>query len=686
MAKDLVFEIGTEEIPARFMTDALAALKAAAADELEKERIRVRRVDTYGTPRRLVLFLRDVPDRQDDLCEEFKGPAWKNCFDVNGYPTRAAEGFAKSRGVDVSDLIRKPSGNVDYAFAQKSASGLPVEEVLPALLTRVAGKLVFPKNMFWSDPTVRFARPIRWILCLLGDKVIPVELSGVKSGRVTRGHRFMGCSAVEVPDAASYLSVLYDQSVIVDQEKRREKMLAAIASIERELGGTVELEDGLVEENLYLVEYPVPFAGKFDPKYLLLPEEVLITSMKVNQKYFPVRSSSGKLMAMFVGVSNNKPATMDLIREGNERVLRARLEDAAFFWQEDLKKPLSARLDGLKQVVYQEKLGSVYDKTQWMTGYAVWLADQLNLGAEKTLVQRAAQLSKTDLITQMVGEFPELQGVMGRAYAKENGEDPRVALALEEQYLPRSAGDKVPTDIVGALVGLAERIFSMVGAYKLGFRPSGSQDPYGLRRAVRCVNEILWALKIDLDMGKALDEACRTLSLDEEAQKSLREYVASRTFGQLKEQGFPHDLVALAADAEGSNPWQGLCLLKAYSSVSAQAWFAGLREAAGRVKNILAKAPSRPETVDAQLFKIDAEKGLWNAVETLREPIAQDVAECRWNDLMERLAGLAPAVAAFFDQVMVMDDDAAVRDNRLALLLHCDRLFSLVGDLSRAGK
>lgn len=684
MNRNLILEIGTEEIPARFMKKVLQDLQDFTAAEFQKERIECGQIESFATPRRLVLSVKALAERQSDLKEDFKGPAWKACFDASGSPSRAAQGFAKGRGIAVEDLECRPVGNVDYAFAVISQEGRPVEAVLPDVLLRVISKLTFPKNMYWHEPSVRFARPVRWILCLLGNDVVPFTWNGLASGRTSRGHRFLGAKTVDVKNADAYLTTLYDEYVIVDQNKRQEKMLSGIANLERSLGGHVELAPELVEENLYLVEYPVPFAGSFDARYLEIPEEVLITSMKVNQKYFPVRSAEGTLLPCFVAVSNNRPASMDLVREGNERVLRARLDDAVFFWEEDLKLPLSALVEKLHDVVYQEKLGSVYDKVLWMGQCVAALADKLGLTEEKPLVERAARLSKSDLVTFMVGEFPELQGVIGRAYAEKNGEDPRVALALEEQYLPRSADGELPSDVVGALVGLAERLFTMIGAYKVGLHPTGSQDPYGLRRAIRCINAILWGLKLDLDFLELLRQQAATMELSSEQCDALVEFVTSRTFGQFKEQGFDHDLVDLATTVTGHNPWQSLQLLKAFVKVRNEDWFAALITAAVRVKNILAKSEPVNKAVDSSCFVKDAERNLSEAANRLETALPDVLARHDWNQLMELLASLSPAVTAFFDDVMVMDDDEAIRTNRLALLEQCHRLFVQAGDLSKA--
>ena len=681
---NLVLEIGTEEIPSRFMTKALEDLALAAESELSDARIDHGAINAYGTPRRLVLSIKAIADRQRDLEESFKGPAWSNAFDGTGNPTRAAVGFAKSKGIEVENLEKRDVDGTPYVFAVVSEVGSSSMSLLPELLCRVINKLSFPKSMYWKKSSVRFARPIRWILCLLGGKVIPFELNGITSGNLTKGHRFMGAPSIKVDKESSFMEKLFDNYVIVDQDKRKEKMLSAIAVLEKEIGGGADKDPDLVEENLFLVEYPVPFFGSFDKKYLDMPEEVLITTMKHHQKYFPIRDKSGKLMPYFIGVSNNRAVSMDTIREGNERVIRARLEDASFFWNEDRKKSLAQRVDELKKVVYQEKLGSVYDKVMAVAELSRFICDKLGHSELSCLVERAAIIAKSDLLTNMVGEFPELQGVMGREYAKRDGEDARVALAMYEQYLPRFAGDELPSDIVGALLGLGERIYNMVGAYKTGFRPSGSQDPYGLRRAARCINEIIWGTNLDLDLDETLSHAGEALGLDPDGMDELISFVRQRLLVQLKEKGFSHELSELSVAVVGKKPLQTLKYLNALNSVRLEEWFSNLTSSAVRVSNILSKnGDERASSVDTSLFSLEQERELYSQIEARAPMVASAIQDQNWDGLMEILAGLSPAVTDFFDGVMVMDKDDAIRGNRLALLMECDSLFKEIGDISR---
>ena len=686
--KNLLLEIGTEEIPSRFIPDALRSLKERAEAAMSANRLAFRDVRTYATPRRLTLIITNVSDTQTEQVEEFKGPALANSYDQNGIPTRAALGFAKSKGVDVGDLKEIDVNGVKYIAAVIRQESKQALDVLPEILSGLIAGLTFPKSMYWDNSGVRFARPVRWIVALADDKVIPFTFGGVQSGRKTSGHRFMGRRVIEIPNASEYLDLLYDNNVILDQEKRLQKMKALIAALQKDFDGNyeAELDPAILEENLYLVEYPVPFIGSFDKKYLDIPEEVLTTSMKKNQKYLAVRNrdKKGKLAHYFVGVSNNLVPNMNIIREGNERVLRARLEDAAFFWEEDRKIPLASFVERLKSVTYQEKLGSMYDKVMLTRKLALWICHTYGEHDIASLVDRAAYLSKADLVTSMVFEFPELQGVMGREYAKASGEDPRVSLALHEQYLPQFAGDKTPTDDVGAVLGIAERVQIITACHKVGLEPTGSQDPYALRRAARCINEILFARRYNFSVSDMLNEACRINEVNEETKAKILEFVRQRLLIQLKERGYSHELATLGVNAAGDVPYQALRLIETLNAVKAEEWFSALANSAVRVKNILTKnAKSVPDAEPEEgLLKVDAERELYAELARISGAVDEAVKVYDWQGLAKMLAELSPVIAKFFDGVMVMDKDEAVRNNRLSLLKKCNALFMTAGDLS----
>lgn len=679
--RDYILEIGTEEIPAGFVSWALEEILGIAKTEFETRRLNFDSMKSFATPRRIVLYVRDLAEKQEDLTEELKGPTWQQAFDANDLPTKAAKGFAKSKNVSVDDLQKRNVGGTDFAVAVLKKEGLPSAEVLKEAAPAVIRRLVFPKNMYWDETFVRFARPIRWILSLFGSDVVPFSYGTLEAGRVTRGHRFMGSRKIEIKSTDEYFGKLFDNSVIIDPEKRREKMLAGISAIEKEIAARAELDEALVEENLYLVEYPVPFAGRFDESFLEMPEEVLTTTMKHHQRYFPVRDEQGTLKPYFIGISNNRATNMAVVREGNERVLKARLTDAAFFWKEDLQIPLHRRVEKLKNIVHQEKLGSVYDRTMNIQAIAVALCDQNGWSDIRPLAERAAYLSKADQVTAMVYEFAELRGVMGREYAKRSGEDERVALAIYEQYLPAYAGDVTPSDQVGAVLGIADRLDTIAGGFKASLEPTSSQDPYGLRRAARTINEIIWALELDLDLEAAARTAAAVYELDDPGVNGILDFLRQRLQNQVREKGYPHDLTSLALSVIWQRPLQVLRFLDSFAAVRDAEWFRGLVTAAVRVRNILARAEEPTGAPDEKLFVEDAERSLWNAVEEIRVPAEKAVAECEWEDLTRLLARLEPPVTAFFDDVLVMTDDEKLRHNRLSLLRQTENLFAAVGDL-----
>ena len=680
--RDLLLEIGCEEIPARFIPKALEAIQAGAMELFKEKRIQHGEMAVFGTPRRLTLYVKGVGESQSDIEEKFRGPQRALAFDENGTPTKAAVGFAKGKKITPEELTIESVDGVDYVFALVKEKGEAVELILPALLENLIKGLVFPKSMYWHNPSVRFARPVRWIVCLLGDQPLTITFGNVTSGKNTRGHRFMGAPCLEIPSPSVYSQRLADSYVLIDPADRRKKILDGISQIEKQINGKVDVAPELLEENTFLVEYPIPFYGEFEREFLEIPEEVLITTMQKNQRYFPVRDTDGKLMPYFVGVSNNKARDMSVVRNGNERVLRARLYDAAFFWKEDQAKTLESRVSDLERVLYQEELGSVLAKSERVRKQAGILAQEMGETSLTTRVDRAAFLSKADLVTGMVYEFPEVQGVMGREYAKKAGEPDRVALALYEQYLPRFAGDNLPTDKVGAILGLADRLDTLVAIHKIGLIPTGSQDPYGLRRAVRCINELIWGLSLDFDIHKMIQSVAKDLDVDAATTEKVLDFVKQRTTVQLRERGYLHGMVSLAVQSQGARPYQAMKMLEVIGAVCEEDWFASLIIASTRVRNILAKSEGQGTHISAELFNKEAEKHLFKALNELTPQLSAAVEQFDWQKVNELLLTLSPHIDLFFAEVMVMDDDVRVRENRLALLRQCKQLFDIIGDFS----
>lgn len=681
-ARDLLFEIGTEEIPARFMPKTLSDLRAFTKEEFDGASLEYGEISVRCTPRRIVLFVSALDEAQKDSVEVAKGPLKAQAFDADGNPTKAAEGFAKSKGISASELQVREIGKAEYVVAEIKRTGRLTAEILPAILERIINRLSFPKSMYWADPAIRFARPVRWIIALFGADVLNVSFGDVVSGTHSRGHRFMGAEQIEIKTPADYEPAMKKNFVMTDPEERRQEILKGIAELEKELNAKVDVDEALLEENVHLVEYPVVFYGSFDESFLEIPEEVLTLSMAKNQRYFPVRDASGKLRANFIGVSNNKAKNMQVVREGNERVLRARLYDASFFWNEDQKKDLDAYAEELKNVTYQVQLGSVHDKVQRVKSLALWLTEQLGKTELKNFVGRAASIAKADLVTNMVYEFADVQGVMGREYARRAGEPEEVALAIYEQYLPRNAGDDIPSGYVGAILGLSERADTIAAIFKIGLEPTSSQDPYGLRRAARCINEILWGLELDIDTQTLIEKAAEPLSLSRETLDKIAEFLKQRLQVQLREKGLAHEVVALSLQTVPSRPLQAYRMSQVLQKSSDAPWFGELVTAAVRVKNLLNKADDMGSDVDPQKFTSDAEHELYKKLSELTEGVRDSVSRNDWETLAASLAELAPVIAKFFNDVLVMDDDESVRKNRLALLAKAQELFLLVGDFS----
>ncbi|MDR1943914.1 MAG: glycine--tRNA ligase subunit beta [Synergistaceae bacterium] len=683
--RDLLFEIGTEEIPARFMTWAITELERMAAADLADLRVGYGKLKVTGTPRRIVLYAEDVAENQEGLEETVKGPPKTQALDGDGKFTPSALGFAKSRGADVSDLRFEEVKGVEYLFAVTRKSGKKTVDVLPDFLEGLLKKLVFPKNMYWNDPKVRFARPVRWIVALWDGELVPVSFGRVASGYGSRGHRFMGAPRVDIPIAKDYWSIMEREFVIVDCERRKRMILDGISAIEKETGGAADEDPELLEENAQLVEFPVPFLGSFEREFLDIPEEVLIATMKKNQRYFPIRDANGRLAPVFIGVSNNRAKDMSVVRDGNERVLRARLHDAAFFWKEDLQKPLESRLPQLEKLLYQERLGSIRDKSERVRSLASKVVGKMGWNEIAADVERAARLSKADLVTAMVFEFPEVQGVMGREYAKKGGENDAVANAVFEQYLPRFAGDELPKGREGAVIGVCDRADTIVAIHKVGLSPTGSQDPYGLRRAARCINEIAWGLEFDIDLEALFLEDAVLLDADSPVMDKVFSFYKNRLHNQLRERGHDHGAASLAVASQWGRPLQALRMLQAFDEVAGADWFASLVLSAVRVANILGKLPPSEAAevkLERALLSEQAESSLLAVLDKQSGIVGEALSKYDWKAVCEALADLSPAISGFFSDVMVMADDATARNNRLALLVMCKELFDSIGDFS----
>ncbi|NGZ73847.1 glycine--tRNA ligase subunit beta [Saccharibacillus alkalitolerans] len=682
MAKDLLLEIGLEEVPARFLRAAMDQLREKTEKWLEASRLGYDKVEAYATPRRLAVLARGVAEKQDDVNEEVKGPSRKIAQDANGEWTKAALGFARSQGVEASDFTFKEVGGVEYIYATKSLNGQEASALLPEGLKGIITSMTFPKNMRWGAYDFRFIRPIRWMVALFGEEVVPFEITDVASGRVSRGHRFLG-SETSIARAADYVEALRAEHVMVDTEEREKLILKQIRDLAEQKNWNIAIKEDLLEEVLFLVETPTALFGTFEESFLNIPQEVLITSMREHQRYFPVLDAEGKLLPFFVTVRNGDDKSLDVIAKGNEKVLRARLSDAKFFYEEDQKVQIKDALSKLENVVFHEELGSTGDKVRRIRQTADKIASLLNLDSEDAQdVSRAADICKFDLVTQMVYEFPELQGVMGEDYARKAGEKEAVARAVFEHYQPRFAGESVPSSIVGSVVSLADKTDAIVGFFGIGIIPTGSQDPYALRRQAAGIVQILLDHKLELTLDELFElsisvheQAGNLKRTPEEVRKDLHDFFELRV-KKLLSDTLRYDVVdAVIAAGFGDVPAvvsRGKALMNA---VLHEEDFKTTVESFTRTSNLAAKADGRE--VKPELFEGEPERELYEAWTRLHEQ--QDTGAFGKEDGMSAaqaeltaLSGLKQPITTFFDRVMVMAEDENVRANRLALLAAVD--------------
>jgi glycyl-tRNA synthetase beta chain len=685
MASELLLEIGTEEIPARFIPPALSEMAAAFGKLMEQERIAVAEISTWGTPRRLTLAAKGVATSQAEVAEEVIGPPKAVAFDAAGQPTAAAQGFAKAQGVTVAELSEVDTPRGVYLAVRKSAHGRPTFECLRELLPGFILGLSFPKSMRWGAGSLTFARPIHWLLARFGGLVVPFELEGVASGGVTYGHRFLAPGAREAADSAAYVAALKDARVIVDPGARGAFLEAELGEAAARVGGTVVPNPGLLEENTFLVEYPSVVCGNFEERFLALPDEVLITSMREHQRYFSLRGADGRLMPHFLAVNNTLARNPDLVRQGHERVLRARLSDAMFFFQEDQKVALEDRVDALKGVTFHSLLGTSHEKMERFRDLATILA-RIAAPEMEAAVRRAATLCKADIVTEMVGEFPSLQGVMGRIYAGLSGEPPEVAEAIFTHYLPRHADDDLPADTVGVLVGLADRLDTICGCFGVNLIPTGTADPYGLRRHALAVIRILRARELHLDLPEvvmaALDLLREKISrTPEETALEVLDFFQTRLQHLLLSEGYDHETIAAVLAAGGRDLVDAADKVQALHEVRQSPEFPALAVAFKRVINISREAEAGEVT--ELLFEYPQEKLLWEAAGLMETDVAAALTKRDYPGVCRALARLKGPVDAFFDQVLVMAEDLNVRRNRLTLLARISQTFLKMADFSR---
>jgi glycyl-tRNA synthetase beta chain len=684
VTKELLFEIGTEEIPAGFVSPALAAMARLCKELLDTYRIDAGTITTLGTPRRLVLVVADVAEIQRPETVEKIGPPVSVCLGPDGKPNEKAAGFAKGQGVAVEDLKRVTTDKGEYMAAVRADKGRPTREVLPEILTRLITDIPFKKSMRWMDQSVRFVRPVHWIVAVFGGEVVPVTFGNITSGNLTRGHRFHAPQSIAVNDAADYRKKIKEAFVIVDPDERRALVERQVAEVAASCGGAVLPNPGLVDEVVYLTEFPFAAAGIIPDKYLVLPRDVMVTAMRSHQRYFSVVNDKDQIVPRFITVNNTKPADISLVMRGNERVLAARLEDARFYFEEDLKVKLADRVEALKSVVFHSKLGTSYEKVMRFRELAGWLADRFAPDKKEDILL-AAYLAKADLDTGMVAQFPTLQGSVGREYALREGIKPSVAAAISEHYLPQGAKDPLPEGTEGTLVSLADKMDTICGFFGVGQTPTGAADPYALRRNTIAILNIIIGKGMRLSLLEFIDASVTALSgkitkTPAQTKIDVLDFFRGRLAGILIGEGYPADVVEAVLSVWMDDPVSSKKRAAALSGWKSRPEFVDLAGSIKRVANILkGKETGAP---DEALLTQDVEQRLLAAYRQALGEIDKLIVAEDFDSAMAALLKLKGPIDEFFNGVMVMDKDEKIRDSRLALLALVRSLFMKLGDFS----
>jgi glycyl-tRNA synthetase beta chain len=686
MVKDLLIEIGTEELPPKVLKTLSEAFAQGIREGLARTRLVSGEVKRYATPRRLAVLVGDLPTAQPDRRQERRGPALSAAFDKEGKPTPAAIGFARSCGVDVSKLQTLETEKGAWLVYLSTEPGAATADLIPSLVATALAGLPIPKRMRWADRDDEFVRPVHWLVLLFGAEVIPATLLGVAAGCQTRGHRFHHPEPITLPEPGAYATLLENEGrVIADFEVRRERIRTQAEAAARQAGGKAVIDPALLDEVTSLVEWPVALVGNFERRFLNVPAEALISTMQGNQKYFPVVDGAGRLLPHFITIANLESNDPGQIQAGNERVIRPRFSDAEFFWSQDRKQPLAERHEALKGVVFQQRLGSLYDKSERMAPLARFIAE--HSGGNADWAERAARLAKCDLLTRMVQEFPELQGIMGRYYAEHDGETKEVAKALEEHYRPRFAGDELPQTVTGRAVALADRLDTLLGIFAIGQAPSGAKDPFALRRAALGVLRILIEAAMNLDLEELLERAAGHFEPVLKAQTVVTpvfDFIMDRLHGYYLEQDFRPDAIDAVLSCRPTRPLDLDRRLRAVTAFRRLLEAESLAAANKRIRNILKQVEGvLPFQVRPDLLVEDAEQALAGRLVELSSEVIPLMATGLYSEALTRLAALREPVDRFFDQVMVMVDDTALRDNRIALLNELSSLFLRVADFSR---
>ncbi|MWJ29184.1 glycine--tRNA ligase subunit beta [Halomonas sp. ZH2S] len=683
-ATTLLLELGTEELPPTALDALSDALATGIHNGLKQAEVDFSSITAYATPRRLAVQVKELADKQPDRNVERRGPALAAAF-KEGVPTKAAQGFARSCGVGVDELIHLETDKGTWLGYREQQQGETIQTLLPEIIRQAIAALPVPKNMRWGASRVEFSRPVHWLVVLYGNEVVPTQALGLDAGRTTRGHRFHAPEAIELSHAENYVGVLEDAYVLVDRQRRRERIREQVLAEAEVQYAEAVIDEALLTEVSGLVEWPVALTGSFDERFLEVPAECLISSMKANQKYFHLLDADGKLKPLFITISNIDSHDPQQVIAGNEKVIRPRLADAVFFYEADRKQPLAARLSDLENVVFQQQLGTLADKTRRIGAVAGAIAERTH--SNVSYAERAAELAKCDLVTEMVLEFPELQGIMGHYYAAQDGEPKEVAEAIEEQYLPRFASDIIPHTSTGKALALADRLDTLVGIFGIGQRPTGAKDPFALRRAAIGVLNILVKGELDLDLRELLELAVAQYSNLPKTEGLVEEvltYLLDRFRAWGQEEGISVEVYLAVRSRPVSKPLDFARRLRAVKNFTHREEAAALAAANKRVSNILSKQGHDGSTqVQGELLQEPAEQSLFKALSTRRDSVMPLFAAAHYMEALDALATLREPVDAFFDQVMVMAEDDAIRRNRMALLASLQALFLEVADIAQ---
>lgn len=688
MSKNYLLEIGVEELPARFVGDTLEQLKTNTSNLFKEERINYSNMKVYSTPRRLTLIVEGIEDKKENLTETVKGPAKKIAFDEDGNPTKALLGFMRGQNIDIASIYVEEYNGIEYVYADVVKEGKSIEEIIKENMSNIIRSINFPKSMRWGGKNIRFARPIRWLVSLLDSEVVSFDLEGIEASNITRGHRFLGNSRIELKDVSEYVEVLRENFVIVDQNERKDIIKYGSERLAKEKGGNLQQDNALLDEVTNIVEYPTPMIGRIKEEYLSLPADVVITPMKEHLRFFPVLDDKKRLLPYFITVRNGNEDYLETVIKGNEKVLGARLEDAKFFYMDDINKPLESYVEDLKNIVFQEKLGTLYDKTKRVQSLAIKIGEYLEVGEEtEKNIERAGYLSKADLVTKMVSEFTELQGKMGMEYAKSSDENEIVSLAIFEQYLPRFAGDELPSTTAGSVISIADKIDTISGLFAIGIRPTGSQDPFGLRRQALGIINIILDKKLNLSINELVETALyfyveiNGLAFDYNKIKGeIIEFFNGRIRNMFMDMGIRYDIVEAVISTNTDDIYDMKIRANKLNEWLKKEGLSEILSAFNRVSNLAEKAIS--DEVQRDLLTED-EIELYDSFNNVEEKINSSINKKEYDKALDQLVVLKEPIDNFFDKVMVMVDDEKVRNNRLGLLKKIYDTMLQICDLSK---